>query len=841
MFHRSIVASLLAAMTILVPAFAQAGGAATMPPVMQRRTLPLLKIAKPRPFRVRTSTAAGGTAAYTLVDDGAPAAPYALSNPVAFNDTGQIAGYGFDTNGAAHCMLFDGKHYRDLSSAKSFIDCNVSGMNDEALSGEVDVVGYGRTIFSAFEKAVFASVNVKSGAVRNLPYANDESLLTGVNDSGKAIGYGVYSPAAGFAVSKAPFIVTQGASTLNVLQPSCSTIHLGCGAYNDQFFDEEATCGFGGCQIVNDGTILLTDLFTGSYETIAADGTTRDLPLDANMESVPLINNSGQLVYSVETVVRGGTTVQTQLFAIATGSIVKAPPIAGNSCTQYQPISFNDSGDVLGYTANCPKGDYAYFVFRPGIGTQNLTSAFPSGDYYIQPYGVNNEGQILVTVESTVGSATHWGFLAPSNPAGARRRSSAGYTFADAGQTSAGLRASTEATAALPRRRALPAAARAIHLRARSMLAPGQMYTIVDYGAPATQAYTLQNPVAFNNTGQIVGTARNIPFSTSTTCVLFDGARFRNISASPTVVNCSPMSINDENPASGSLNVVGSVISAFSAPDDTKAFESRITPKTSFVGTTIFAANDMSDLTGINASGLAVGVGFYLPQGANAGDAYTIFAAAPGKQSIAPLAAACNSAGFCGNLYPQACAFGGCEVTADGTIYLRSELVNPDGTVTPLNIDRNAVYPIINNAKQLLYYVSPASVASDTVYYKSQLRIYQIGSGLVTTIYKLPNSTCYFYHPLSFNNNGHVLGVTDGCSKPADETYFTFDTTNGTQDLLAELPPGNASVKPVGINDLGQILTALTLPSGAIHWGILAPPAAQNVHARQREVRVRTH
>ncbi len=241
------------------------------------------------------------------------------------------------------------------------------------------------------------------------------------------------------------------------------------------------------------------------------------------------------------------------------------------------------------------------------------------------------------------------------------------------------------------------------------------------------------------------------------------------------------------------------------------------------MATTLFAANDASTLIGSNAAGSAVGGGFYDFRSFGT-FGYPAFFVAAGSNSIRLLQPTCGPHAPCVSVSPargQQCPFGGCEITANGSIFLDDQLITPDGTIQVINLDVTAQSPTINNSNQILYLDG------------NHVQIYQIGTGAVTTIPAIPGSSCIALSPLSFNDAGQVLGVTDSCTKSTDYTYFVYDPKSGTKELIAELPSGSASVTPVGINNNGQILVGLTLPSGIIHWGTLNPITAQT-HSNTR-------
>jgi hypothetical protein len=272
--------------------------------------------------------------------------------------------------------------------------------------------------------------------------------------------------------------------------------------------------------------------------------------------------------------------------------------------------------------------------------------------------------------------------------------------------------------------------------------------------------------------------------------------------------------------------VVGAAASAFSIINgagftsedwDDKAFISRVAPKSGALATTLFAANDNSTLIGVNASGLAIGGAEYFDRtsGENTSPAFVL---SPGSNTLSLLQPSCALGAGCVDVYPntfQQCPFGGCTITANGSIFLSDVLIAPNGSTQVIKLDSNADSIQINNSNQIMYRDG------------QHTEIYKIGTGTLTSVPQIPGSSCQVVAPLSFNDAGTVLGYTSSCTKATDYTYFIYDPKNGTRNLIAELPSGNASVTPVGINNNGQILVGLTLPSGIVHWGVLNPVTAQ--------------
>ena len=120
--------------------------------------------------------------------------------------------------------------------------------------------------------------------------------------------------------------------------------------------------------------------------------------------------------------------------------------------------------------------------------------------------------------------------------------------------------------------------------------AAGAPYTIVDDGTLPAGADTLNNPVAFNNSGEIVGgaydTTSNVPL-----CVLFDGKSYRDVSTLGSISSCNPSGISART-STGLVSLVGSVTTEFSGVD-TKAVYISTLPNSALVRTAVFT-NDAS-------------------------------------------------------------------------------------------------------------------------------------------------------------------------------------------------------------------------------------------------------
>jgi hypothetical protein len=390
-------------------------------------------------------------------------------------------------------------------------------------------------------------------------------------------------------------------------------------------------------------------------------------------------------------------------------------------------------------------------------------------------------------------------------------------------------RASTHAAPSPLQQRALgPALVAATPMPLRlanpSRLPRTTRYSLVDFGAPA--GYGLESPTSFNNTGQVVGEAVSGQNGVIV-CELYDGAHYRTLNPGSLVTGCVPMGVNDEN--AGLVDVVGSV--EYTYQQGAVALYSAVNLATKKIVTTLAVGYSNSAIVGVNPGGTAVGTSYYNPIGNwDDGLAQAPFEfVPPGAPKLLQTGCGSLSAG-CGALStPSICPFGGCAITSDGSVLLLDLfgplafeiLPKPGGTPTTVPLDyaayESGVFPIINNAKQVLY----ATFSSNYQYVYTTL--YQPVTKKSTVIPLIAKSTCKTALPLSLNNKGQVLGWTANCSNPADQTFFTYDASHGTQDLAAALPDGTARVTPVGNNDKGQILVYIYGGGSNNRWGILQP------------------
>jgi hypothetical protein len=414
--------------------------------------------------------------------------------------------------------------------------------------------------------------------------------------------------------------------------------------------------------------------------------------------------------------------------------------------------------------------------------------------------------------------------------------------------------ASTEAQAAASgstRERALVTSARPkIEVKTRARTATAALYTINDIGLPPLATYPVSSPVGFNDSGQIFGVAlRNAKsdrasYIYDTDCLVWTGSRFIDLEASLVVQVCTPFAIGNADPNTGAYNVVGGFTDIHHAVRGyTDAFYATVAASGSFA-TVPYYDHSPAALYGVNAAGTAVGSSYsggidYAPIFMTAQPETLTFlqpsCATTSKACLAPIELLKTQT----NGEPLAsCAFGGCVINAGGTVVgfdpattnyavsIVGTSASPVELPLPIALGNFGYVVALNDADQLLYFTIGSTSASF---------VYDLNAGTTTPIPPIAGTSCAHYYPISINNLGKVLGFSSFCKQRP--FYFTWDPINGTQDLDLELPANAYTIKPLGINDNGQILVSLGTSTGATHWGTLDPIAAsaKTRNARSKE------
>ncbi len=369
--------------------------------------------------------------------------------------------------------------------------------------------------------------------------------------------------------------------------------------------------------------------------------------------------------------------------------------------------------------------------------------------------------------------------------------------------------------------------------RARSA-ATATTYTISDVGAPApTSSYPATAPTSFNNTGQMLGYASYSKKANRQDCVVFTGSKFIDFSSSTTVSTCTPQALSDAVKPAGSSTATVSLVGSMQSIYDTNAvaFGAVLTPSSGALAVNSLTAYSPSALYGVNASGLAAGYYYYNPVGGFFLNEPPITYATASKKFGLLQPKCTTTVAYCLEVSASLtyCAFGGCLISNSGQVFGTDAYTsNYEIYTVSSGVSQDLALPSpegqfdLNNNNQLLFATYSSGGDFGT-------HVYNIASKTVTNIPALSGSPCRSYFPLSLSNAGEIVGYTADCGS-GQSVYFTWSAASGTQNLSAEIPSSSYSaIAPLGVNDSGQILVALTTSSGTTHWGTLNPSAAAHV------------
>ena len=124
------------------------------------------------------------------------------------------------------------------------------------------------------------------------------------------------------------------------------------------------------------------------------------------------INDANQIAYSQYTY--SGDTWSAWIYQVGASAPTSLGTIPGDSCSYEYVMGQNNNGQVLGYSGGCQNESYTYWTWDPVNGMVDLDAEIGQNSYSsITPYGINDNGQILVELETSTGH-THWGTLDPS-------------------------------------------------------------------------------------------------------------------------------------------------------------------------------------------------------------------------------------------------------------------------------------------------------------------------------------------------------------------------------------------------------------------------------------------
>ncbi len=327
------------------------------------------------PVRVHGKLPAG---MYTLVDYGPPPAKFTYngtSYPEAFNNTGQIAGFGQIANksGGDDCIAYTGTGWVDYTPLTSGL-CDAYAVGD-ASNGVVPVAGRINGNYEIGDRIAYYATISASKTTINQYQSNFPSGLYAINKFGVAVGNGVYVPYPSSENSDLAFYSLGGG--LNPVAPCMSNAPL-CPVSIDP-----RAPGYGGnlVRLINNAnTVLAADASNGNLEEVTGKAHTEvDLPV--NGATLPCfaplgIDDAGNLYYQA-CPASGGQYVYE--YNVASQTTTQLPTIPGNSSEVYVPWTVNGKGEIYGNTQSCPQNDCTMFLYDPAAKQTINLSATPSG------------------------------------------------------------------------------------------------------------------------------------------------------------------------------------------------------------------------------------------------------------------------------------------------------------------------------------------------------------------------------------------------------------------------------------------------------------------------------
>ena len=366
-----------------------------------------------RPSRLPAGAAA--TPAYTLTSFGAPSAN---SEPAAFNNTGQVVGYG-DTG----CYVYDSGSFSRLpipSAGTQYDNCRIASIDDKTAGGTYQVGG---TTANLYTGAAF----IVTPRTPIIYYAYEDSSVLGINNNGIALFSALFAPVRTTDFSGLQFFTaTNGGGYLTQVQAPASAaapIHY---LLPFQNFGQSTQCAFGGC-FINDRSEILgydslsitpTSANLAAY-TLGNPASLVDLPIDLNASgafvygNLPVaFNDRDQILYDAnmsQAYLQGKPTI----YDMGSGKTT-AIPLVTPKCPKGghgDPLSMNNNGEVLGFYY-CNNSFFGYFTWDAVTGTHDLSLVIPDTNFALYPIGINDSGAILI--ELTAGlNPVSWGRLDP--------------------------------------------------------------------------------------------------------------------------------------------------------------------------------------------------------------------------------------------------------------------------------------------------------------------------------------------------------------------------------------------------------------------------------------------
>ncbi len=149
-----------------------------------------------------------------------------------------------------------------------------------------------------------------------------------------------------------------------------------------------------------------------------------------NVLSNAQLSNYGVLAVDNQSATSGGasTGIIAAVYKSGANGWVELPALQ-DSCSEHYPLSMNNVGEVLGEETDCSdQSDSGYWTWDPTNGVQPVTMPQTSAYTGSQLLGVNDNAQLLASLDANNGTV-HWGTFDPvSGSSGAIRRTGAGAT-----------------------------------------------------------------------------------------------------------------------------------------------------------------------------------------------------------------------------------------------------------------------------------------------------------------------------------------------------------------------------------------------------------------------------
>ncbi len=371
--------------------------------------------------------AIGSGQQYTINDVGAPpnTTNYGPPGPLGFNNTGQMFGTAdkkSKPHSAADCFIYTDGAFIDPSSSTYVYKCSLFSINDANSNNAFEVVGGLQNATDPDEAGIVvnSSKTSRSLSVKQFGATDPRSGIVAVNASGTGYGY-TYNNLTG----NPPKTYSPSTKRYTVLQAACAVpgaLQNGCmQSLSSQTSNN--VCPFGGCYINNGGVVLgsgataasLLGLFTlanGAYNDLPdsfTDSSGNSYYINSGYPPDPQLTNYGLAGTASESGNFNSQFAVVYSFAASGWSVL---PVLPANCSTHNVLSFNNSGEVLGFDSNCPNSSpniYWTWDAANGIAAVNI----PSNSYAaVQLLGVNDNGQLLATLQTTAG-AYDWGTLNP--------------------------------------------------------------------------------------------------------------------------------------------------------------------------------------------------------------------------------------------------------------------------------------------------------------------------------------------------------------------------------------------------------------------------------------------